>query len=167
MPIYEFYCAGCHALYSFLARRPSSKRPSCPRCGRPRLERRASVFAVSTGRPEPAADAGESSVDDRRMESVMAELARDVERIDESDPRQMASFMRRFFDRSGMPVGAGVEEAIRRMEAGEDPEQVEEQMGDLLEGDEALGLDEGAPAVMRRLGRRARPPAVDPTLYEM
>jgi putative FmdB family regulatory protein len=158
MPIYEFYCAACHALYSFLARRPSAKRPRCPRCGRPRLERKASAFAVSTGRL-PAVDDGQDNCGtDGRLEGVMEELAHDVERIDESDPRQMAGLMRRFFDRSGMPLGAGVEEAIRRMEAGEDPAQVEREMGDLLEHDEEA---------VQRQRPRVGPPRVDPQLYEL
>ena len=35
MPIYEFYCSGCHTILSFLARTPNTrKRPACPHCGK-------------------------------------------------------------------------------------------------------------------------------------
>ena len=54
MPIYEFYCADCHAVFSFLARKPDTeKRPKCPRCGRPNLHLKVSRFAISKGRSEP------------------------------------------------------------------------------------------------------------------
>ena len=54
MPIYEFYCADCHAVFNFLARKPDTKkRPKCPRCGRPKLDRKVSRFAISKGRSEP------------------------------------------------------------------------------------------------------------------
>jgi putative FmdB family regulatory protein len=166
VPIYEFYCPDCHTVFSFLARRPSAKRPACPRCRRPRLERRASRFAISSGRPEPTADEGPGAADEARMESALAEMAADAEKIDESNPRQMAGFMRSFFQRTGMPMGHGVEEAIRRMEAGEDPDRIEEEMGDLLDG---AGPDTPEPeaAGLRRLRRALASPRVDETLYEM
>ena len=55
MPIYEFYCSDCHTVFNFLARKTADRRrPDCPRCRRPKLERRASTFAVSSGRGEPS-----------------------------------------------------------------------------------------------------------------
>ena len=166
MPIYEFYCRDCHTVFNFLARTPSAKRPACPRCKRPRLERKASAFAISHGRPEPSVDAGPEGMDEARVESALADMAHDADRIDEEDPRQMAGFMRKFFDRTGMPIGRGVEEAIRRMESGEDPDRIEEEMGDLLEGEEAELLQPGSGG-LRGLRRRLKPPSVDETLYEM
>jgi putative FmdB family regulatory protein len=166
MPIYEFYCPDCHTIFSFLSRRGSRKRPDCPRCGRPKLERRASSFAISKGRPEPTpGEDGLPDVDDAGMERAMESLAREAEGISEDDPRAMARLMRRFYQTSGMPLGDGMEEAIQRMEAGEDPEQIEEELGDLLEDEEALlgGKKSG----LKRLRGRMRPPRVDDTLYEL
>jgi hypothetical protein len=69
-----------------------------------------------------------------------------------------------------------MEEALRRMEAGEDPEKIEEEMGDVLEEDPFGGLlggeggerdpEEGTKRNLGRL-RRLLPPSVDPELYEM
>ena len=76
----------------------------------------------------------------------------------------------------GMPVGGGMEDALKRMEAGEDPEKIEEDMGDLLEGDPLGGLlggegEEKDPEAGKKknLGRLRRmlPPSVDPELHEM
>jgi putative FmdB family regulatory protein len=178
MPIYEFYCRHCHRVMSFLSRAVNtSKTPACPRCGRPDLARRASAFAISKGRkdePKPEAAPG-PEVDEARLEQAMASLAGDLDSLDESDPRQGALLMRKLFSATGMPVKGGMEEALRRMEAGEDPEKIEEEMGDVLEQDPfggLLGGEGGAgetdPAGERlsRL-RRLLPPAHDTELYEM
>jgi hypothetical protein len=69
-----------------------------------------------------------------------------------------------------------MEEALRRMEAGEDPEKIEEDMGDVLEEDPFGGLlggegEEKDPGGGEKKGlgrlRRMLPPSVDPELYEM
>jgi hypothetical protein len=56
-----------------------------------------------------------------------------------------------------------MEEALRRMEAGEDPEQIEQEMGDLLEGEDPFNFGE------KKSGKRLKkqPPAKDETLYEL
>ena len=72
----------------------------------------------------------------------MSELERDMEHLDENNPRHMAHVMRKMKDI--MPHGAVPKEldvAIKRLEAGEDPEKIEEEMGDLL-GD-FMGAPEG------------------------
>jgi putative FmdB family regulatory protein len=174
VPIYEFYCADCHRIYNFLARRPNTtKRPACPRCGRPKLERRISRFAISKGRKESGeGDEPPADLDEARMERAMEEMAREAEGMNEDDPRQMAHMMRKLYDAAGLPVGEGMEEAIRRMEAGEDPDRIEEEMGDLLEDEDPLMGEGGlstsrAPGGLRRLARKLRPPDVDDTLYDL
>lgn len=167
MPIYEFYCADCHTVFNFFARKPDTKkRPKCPRCGRPDLDRRLSRFAISKGQSEPAAgDDLPADLDEAKMERVMAEMATQTEGMNEDDPRQMARMMRKLYDATGMDLGQGMQEAIRRMEAGEDPDKIEEEMGDLLETEEpALGHRSGR---LRQLSKRLRPPQVDETLYDL
>jgi len=105
----------------------------------------------------------------------MEALAGDMDSIDENDPKQGAHLMRKLFSATGMPIGAGMAEALKRMESGEDPEKIEEEMGDVFEEDPFGGLlgGEGTdkdPAEGRKnLGRLRRmlPPAHDPELYEM
>ncbi len=172
MPIYEFYCADCHRVFNFFARRPNTtKRPACPRCGRPKLERKVSRFAISKGRSEPEAGGGPmDDVDEAKLERAMEEMAREADHLDEDDPRQMARMMRKLHDAAGLPVGEGMEEAIRRMEAGEDPDQIEEDLGDLLEQEDPFLGEDGGPqpeAGLRRLSRKLRPPEVDEELHEL
>src|SRR3990172_4062250 len=137
MPIYEFYCRPCHRVFSFLSRAVDTARtPSCPRCGAPELVRRVSPFAISKWRKEePKPAAREPDLDEGRLERAMEALAGEMDGIDENDPRQGARLMRKLFSATGMPVGAGMEEALRRMESGEDPEKIEDGMGDVLGGD--------------------------------
>lgn len=167
MPIYEFYCPQCHRIFNFLSRRVDTEgRPYCPQCGRKDLKRRASAFAISKNRPEPGEGAGESpEFDESRLERVLGSLGDEAEGLSEENPREAARLMRRVFQEAGMPMGSGMAEALRRMEAGEDPEKVEEEMGDLI--DDPGGLEESAGRKFRRWSRRWAPPSVDPDLYEM
>ena len=167
MPIYEFYCTDCHTIFNFLSKRPdTTKRPACPRCGRPDLDREISRFAISKGR----AESGEGNdpldgVDEAKMERVFAELASESEGMNEDDPRQAARLMRKLYESTGMRMGAGMEEAMRRMEAGEDPDTIEDDMGDLLDSEESV-FGEGRPR-LGRLPEELRPPNVDDTLYDL
>lgn len=168
MPIYEFYCPDCHTVFSFLARSSNTKkRPTCPRCSRDDLERRASRFAVSRGRGEPETEGDDSGVDEARIERAMAELASEADGLDESDPRQMARLMRKLHESAGLPLGSGIEEAIRRLEAGEDPDRIEEEMGDLLDADDDGSELPAGGGRLRGMRRRLLPPAVDETLHEL
>lgn len=163
MPVYEFYCSDCHTIFNFLSRRVNTeKRPACPRCGRPELDRQVSRFAVSRGHGETAQEEEMPELDEERMEKAMEALAGEMEGVNENDPRQMARFMRRFTEATGMDLGEGAEEAIRRLEAGEDPARVEEEMGQLLDADNPFAR-EG----VRGLKRRLRPPERDDTLYPL
>ena len=109
-----------------------------------------SRFAMTKGLKEPAAksdDAGEEpmpDMDDPRVMRAMSELERDMEHLDENNPKHMAHMMKKMKDL--MPPGMVPKEldvAIKRLEAGEDPEKIEEDMGDLL-GD-FMGGEEGGP----------------------
>lgn len=165
MPVYEFYCADCHTIFNFLARQfDTDKRPACPKCRRPDLERQVSRFAVSKGQKEEPAE-GMPDLDEARLEKAMMGLAGEMQGIDENDPRQMARFMRKFADATGMSLNGGMDEAIRRLESGEDPEQVEAEMGELLGGDsmEDLFTKEG----VKGLKRKYTAPAHDDTLYPL
>jgi len=169
MPIYQFYCAGCHALYSFRSPRVDTcTRPACPTCAQPDLERRVAPFAISKGRKESDEGGdGLGDLDEARLERAMQSLAGDLDGIDENDPRQAARVLRKLYDATGLDVGPGMDEAIRRMEAGEDPDEIEQELGDVLEQEDPFGGGgEGSSMRLDRLRRRL-PPAVDERLYDL
>ena len=59
-------------------------------------------------------------------------------------PRQLGRLMRRMSEISGEKLDPEMQEAVRRLESGEDPEKIEEDMGDLF-GEDAGGGGPGAP----------------------
>ena len=68
-------------------------------------------------------------------------------------------------DMTGIEMGPNMEEALRRMESGEDPEQVEAEMGDLLEDEEPFMMPGKKGG---RGSRKTRPaPKKDDTLYDL
>jgi len=152
MPIYEYACPNCRVIFNFLSKRLKPDRlPACPKCGNRKMAKQVSRFALSRRLKEPAAKTqSEGSegpmpdLDDPRVEHAMMELERDMEHLDENNPKHMAHMMRKMKDL--MPPGSVPKEldvAIKRLEAGEDPEKIEEDMGDLL-GD-FMGGEEGGP----------------------
>jgi putative FmdB family regulatory protein len=161
MPIYEFYCNDCNTIFNFFSRSVNTrKRPTCPSCKTKKLDRRMSAFAV-TGRAKESDGLDDLPVDEHKMEQAMQMLAGEAERINEDDPRQAADLMRKMTRMTGLELGAGMEEALRRMENGEDPEQIEAEMGDLLESEEPFQM-----AAKKGSGRRPAPRR-DDTLYDL
>lgn len=142
MPIYEFACPKCRRIYSFLSKRVNPLHsPTCPQCGAKKLSKEISRFAMIKGMAEPAAKPDDGAddgppmpdLDDPRVERAMAEMERDMEHLDENNPKHMAHMLRKMKDL--MPAGTmpkEMETAIKRLEAGEDPEKIEADMGDVL-----------------------------------
>ena len=165
MPIYEFYCQDCNTIFNFFSRTVNTTRtPKCPKCKRQKLSRQVSMFAV-TGRAKEDSGLDDLPLDESKMERAMETLAREADTIDENDPRQAANLMRKLTDMTGIELGSNMQEALRRMEAGEDPEQVEAEMGDLLEEEDPFLLPgkKGGKA-----GKQSRPaPLRDETLYDL
>ena len=172
MPIYEFYCPDNHKVYQFLARsfQHRDKTPRCPENQAYRMEKRISRFAFLRGAKEEGEQDPFANMDDAKMESLMAEMERDMAGMDENnpDPRQLGRFMRRMTDLMGDKVPAEMQEMVKRLEAGEDPEKLESEFGDLM-GDEETGeggMDLFNQAV-KKLRAGLRPPQRDPKLYEL
>ncbi len=162
MPIYQFFCADCNTIFNFFSGRVNtSKTPQCPKCFKA-LCRQMSTFAT-IGRAREPDEAGLPDIDESKMERVLESLARESENINEDDPRQMAGVMRKFTEQTGLSLGEGMEEALARMEAGEDPEKIEAEMGDILEDEDPLSM---FAKKVGRSGRRAAPQR-DGTLYEL
>jgi putative FmdB family regulatory protein len=152
MPIYEFFCAACNRIYSFHSFSVApSKVPTCPKCRARHLRRVPSRFGIAArgkASETTAGGADDGGADDPRMEREMMRLAAELEGMDEVDPRAMAAAVRRMTEIAGEPVTPAMEEMIRRLEAGEDPEKVEEEMGDAIEeemGEEGGGFGASAP----------------------
>jgi putative regulatory protein, FmdB family len=162
VPIFEYLCKSCNRIYSFLSFSASPQRePVCPKCGASPLTRVPSTFAVAGSQRKSAAEEkpqrGSEEAVPPALERELAALASSVDEKDMEDPRTMARLMRRLAEASGEPVPQTLEEMMRRMEAGEDPEKLEEELGDQLEAE--LGAEE------EEEGFGASAPERDPGLY--
>jgi len=165
MPIYEFYCRKCNTVFSFFSPRVNTEKvPNCPVCKRVKLQRQMSVFAKTSGRKDEPGAEDMPNIDEARLEKAMAAIADDAERLNDDNPRQAAQLMRKLSDAAGISLGPRMEEAIRRMEKGEDPDRIEEEMGDLLESEEPFVLDGGKG---KRRSRARAKPFVDTKLYDL
>lgn len=129
MPIYEYRCADCKRKVSVFFRSFSAVTdPVCPRCGGTQLTRLMSRVVVHRG---ASTDTGGEDFGDGEFDSFL-------DGVDENDPRSVARAMRRMSDEMGEPIEPEMQEALTRMEAGEDPERVmaslDEQMGEEDDG---------------------------------
>lgn len=163
MPIYEFYCADCNTIYNFFSKSVNTKKtPKCPGCKTSKLSKQVSVFSVA-GRAKEANDSDDLPFDASKMEKAIQMLGREAENINEDDPKQAAALMRKLSDAAGMKLGSGMDEAIRRLERGEDPDRIESEMGDILEQEEPFFLSgkKGSGGLKRKA------PLRDETLYDL
>ena len=164
MPIYEFYCEDCNTIFSFFSKTVNtSKTPKCPQCKKKTLSRQMSAFSV-TGKAKEDNDLEDMPFDEGKMEKAMHMLAGEAEKINEDDPRQAANLMRKLTDMTGLELGPGMTEALKRMENGEDPDKIEAEMGDLLEGEEPFLMPD-----KKGVGKGIKRPAPkrDETLYDL
>ena len=149
MPIFEYACSECRRIFQFLSRRlQPTRQPKCPQCGGKKMVKEVSKFAALKGAAEPAAAAtgggapdGMPDMDDPRVQNAMREMERDMDHLDENNPKHMAHMMRKMQDL--LPADAmpkEMNEAIKRLEAGEDPEKIEADMGEIF--DEFMGPEE-------------------------
>lgn len=130
MPIYEYRCQDCHRRTTILWRSFSqveAEPPRCARCGSTNLVRLVSRVALLRSE--------ESHLEDLADPSSLASL-------DENDPRSIARWMRKMSGEMGEDLGPEFEEVIDRLEAGQSPEEIEESMPEMGEGEFGEGYDE-------------------------
>ncbi|MBL9194642.1 MAG: FmdB family transcriptional regulator [Opitutaceae bacterium] len=186
MPIYEFYCPDNHRIYQFYAKTLAQGRtvPPCPDNPKFRMQKAVSRFAVNTGGygdEPPAKPAGEGGAegDDPRMDAALDQMEREFSSVDENDPKAMGRMMRRMAELSGEKIDGEMEEMVRKLEEGADPDELEDRLGgeDAADGaDDPFGdglppAAAGAPNTAEERARarfraRRRAPSRDPKLYD-
>lgn len=122
-----------------------------------------SVFAM-TGNASEESGMDDLPIDEGKMEKAMQMMAKEADQMNEDDPRRAADMMRKLTEATGMELGAGMQEALSRMERGEDPEKIEAEMGNLLEEEDPFVIS----GKKGRADTAARPaPVRDDTLYDL
>lgn len=158
----------------------------CPKCGCKKLEKKVSRFAISKGLVESAgSDQADpfANLDESKLEELMSEMAPSMQDdAGDEDPKQMARLMKRMFELTGSEPTGAMLEAMKRMESGEDPDSIDEDLGCAIDeqsdpfsqssaaASSATSKPAGPkpagpkPAGLRRLFQA---PKVDPELYEL
>ncbi|HEY0944517.1 MAG TPA: FmdB family transcriptional regulator [Opitutaceae bacterium] len=191
MPIYEYYCPDNHTVYQFYAKTLAQGQtvPRCPDNADYRMQKLVSAFAITSGGKKaetageagaPDAEAGADPAEDARMEAAMGAMEQEFASVDENDPRAMGRMMRRMAELTGEKIDGEMEEVVRKLEEGADPESLDEQFGG---ADDEGGMDdpyggmggmggEAPPTPAPKEGRhrfkarRQAPPRRDPKLYD-
>ena len=123
MPSYDYRCANCskrsviYQTYEEYGEMPIE----CPYCGSKDLHRIIGRIRIAKS-------------EDSRLEDLS-----DPSRwgdFDENDPKSMAKMMRKMGHELGEDMPAEFDEVVDRLEAGDDPEQIEKDMPDLGSGDD-------------------------------
>ncbi len=123
MPIYEYRCADCGRRFSVFWRSFSDveeNKIKCKRCGSAQVRRLVSRVRVVRS-------------EDSRLEDMADPTAWGD--FDENDPKSMGRFMRKMMNEIGDEageMGPEFEEVVDRLEAGQDPEEIEKDMPDLM-----------------------------------
>jgi hypothetical protein len=184
MPIYEYYCPDNHTIYQFYAKTLTQGKtvPRCPDNPKFRLKKLVSSFAVTSGgkkdvaaemKPSPAPG---DPAEDARMEAAMGAMEKEFSSVDENDPKAMARMMRRMSEMTGEKIDGEMEEVVRKLEEGADPDSLEEQLGGEAPCSMPDPYDEGmggpppeAPdpkEARHRFKARSLAPRRDPKLYD-
>lgn len=179
MPIYEYYCPDNHTVYQFFAKTLAQGHtiPKCPDNPKFRMQKAVSAFAVTSGGKtdagEPVADAAATgdAAEDARMEAAMGAMEREFSSVDENDPKAMGRMMRRMAEMTGEKIDGEMEEVVRKLEEGADPESFDEQLGDDMPGEDGTGMSEAGQATQRtekrhRYKASKRVLRRDPQLYD-
>ncbi len=193
MPIYEYYCPDNHKIYQFYAKTFAQGQtiPPCPDNPALRMRKIVSPFALAsrTRKSAEAGSKGESpgskaegpgggAPEDPRMEAALSAMEGEFANVDENDPRAMGRMMRRMSELTGEKLDGEMEEVVRKLEEGADPDQLEEQLGGMGEGgdpSDPSGANASGPGAgpagdpkeaRRRFRLRRGPPLRDPKLYD-
>ncbi len=140
MPIYEYRCPDCKrrvsiffTSFSAADRRTEAGDVECPRCGGKRLSRLISkVNMVRGGSANGADDTAFDDMGDDAMGDMdgMGGMDKMFEGLDDEDPRSVARWARQMKESMGdeMDLGPEFDQALARIESGEDPDRVMDDM---------------------------------------
>lgn len=125
MPTYEFRCLNCRKRFDLFLTyaQYGSVAVTCPHCKSDQVQRRINRVRIAKS-------------DERRMADLADPAALDG--LDE-DPRALGRMMRNMSGELGEDMGPEFDEVVSRLEAGQSPDQIEQDLPD-IGGGEGAGL---------------------------
>ncbi len=121
MPNYEFRCLNCRRRFEvFLSYQAYGTQPvTCPHCKSENVQRRIGRIRVARS-------------DESRLENMADPTS--LEGL-EDDPRALGRMMRQMSNETGEEMPPEFDEVVGRLEKGQSPEQIEQDLPDLGAGD--------------------------------
>ncbi len=128
MPLYQYRCLNCRKRFEIYQTYSEygSKSVQCPHCASDRVQRRIGRIRVAKS-------------EESRMESLADPSG--LEGL-EDDPRALGKMMRKMSNEMGEDLGPEFDEVIDRLEAGQDPEEIEKSLPDLGGGEGGGGFSD-------------------------
>ena len=129
MPAYEYNCLDCKRRFEIFMSYSEygNKDINCTHCGSANIQRRLSRIRIAKSEDSRMEDLA-GNFDDP---SALAGL--------EEDPQALGKMMRKMSREMGEDLGPEFDEVIDRLEAGQSPEEIEESIPELGEGDSDFG----------------------------
>jgi putative FmdB family regulatory protein len=117
MPLYQYRCLNCRKRFEIFQTygEYGSKTVHCPHCASDQVQRRIGRIRIAKS-------------EESRMESIADPSS--LEGL-EDDPRALGKMMRKMSNEMGEDMGPEFDEVIDRLEAGQDPEEIEKSLPDL------------------------------------
>ncbi|OGO69989.1 MAG: hypothetical protein A2Z49_02790 [Chloroflexi bacterium RBG_19FT_COMBO_56_12] len=125
MPFYQYRCLNCKKRFEiFLSYSDYGQKPvNCPHCASDQVQRR--IGRIRVARSE------DSRLDDLPDPGNLEGL--------EDDPRALGQMMRKMSRETGEDLGGEFDEVVDRLEAGQNPEDIEKSMPELGSDGDGLG----------------------------
>jgi len=160
MPIYEFFCPDCNTVFNFYSPTVNTRKiPLCPQCQHRELERLLSTFATISGKKE-AGENEDIPLGEAKIMRAVQMMESEMKNVKEDDPQQMVSILRKLSKTLGVKMNDRVEDAMLKMEAGGDPEEIASEIAEELNPESFF--EEKKPT-----GKQGEKIRYDETLYEL
>jgi putative FmdB family regulatory protein len=131
MPIYEFFCSDCNTIFNFYSPRVNTEKiPSCPKCQKKELKRLLSKFATFSSKNEKT-DEEFPGKQEKFLEAIH-QIENEIKSGEEGNPAALSAILRKLNKNLGLKMNEKLEEALAKMEAGENPEKIISEIEDYL-----------------------------------
>ena len=167
MPIYEFYSPDLQKIYSFFSHkvRSSDEVPTCPDGEQVSMQRLISGFSITGKQPSEIQESPQTDNSDAdpfadlepsKAKHLMQEMEKSISSIDDDnpDPKQMGNLMRKMCEMSGERIDDRMEEVVRKLEEGKDPNEIENDMEEYLSGDSIDANEENEESARKLLNQK-------------
>ena len=167
MPIYEFYSPDLQKIYSFFSHkvRSSDEVPTSPDGEQVSMQRLISGFSITGKQPSEIQESPQTDNSDAdpfadlepsKAKHLMQEMEKSISSIDDDnpDPKQMGNLMRKMCEMSGERIDDRMEEVVRKLEEGKDPNEIENDMEEYLSGDSIDANEENEESARKLLNQK-------------